>query len=95
MSPACYSGTSIFSAAPLSFPLQRVTQLHEVLRQLPLKCCTAVVLEYRHGLSYAEIAERLKISRHMLKKRGCAAKSQEWERRNLGLWTEVESRPRG
>jgi len=47
---------------------QRVTRLREVLRQLPPKCCAAVVLQYRDGLSYAEIAERLEISTHMVKK---------------------------
>jgi len=47
---------------------QRVTRLREVLRQLPPKCHAAVVLQYRHGLSYAEIAERLEISTHMVKK---------------------------
>ena len=47
---------------------QRVTRLREVLRQLPPKCCAAVVLQYRDGLRYAEIAERLGISTHMVKK---------------------------
>ena len=47
---------------------QRVARLREVLRQLPPKCRAAVVLQYRHGLSYAEIAKRLGISTHMVKK---------------------------
>lgn len=47
---------------------QRIARLREVLRQLPPKCRAAIVLQYRHGLSYAEIAERLKISTHMVKK---------------------------
>jgi RNA polymerase sigma-70 factor (ECF subfamily) len=47
---------------------QRVKRLREVLRQLPPKCHAAVVLQYRNGLSYVEIAERLGISTHMVKK---------------------------
>lgn len=47
---------------------QRVTRLREVLRQLPPKCHAAVGLQYRYGLSYAEIAERLGVSTHMVKK---------------------------
>src|SRR5262245_39659466 len=47
---------------------QRVARLREVLRQLPPKCRAAILLQYRHGLSYAEIAERLEISTHMVKK---------------------------
>jgi RNA polymerase sigma factor (sigma-70 family) len=47
---------------------QRVARLREVLRQLPPKCRATVVLQYRYGLSYAEIAERLEISTHMVKK---------------------------
>ena len=47
---------------------QRVTRLREVLHQLSPKCCAAVVFQYRDGLSYAEIAERLGISTHMVKK---------------------------
>src|SRR5262245_35790736 len=47
---------------------QRIARLREVLRQLPPKCRATVVLQYRHGLSYAEIAERLGISMHMVKK---------------------------
>jgi len=47
---------------------QRVTRLREVLRQLPPKCCAAVVLQYRHGLSYAESDELIGVSTHMVKK---------------------------
>jgi RNA polymerase sigma-70 factor (ECF subfamily) len=47
---------------------QRVARLRAVLAQLPPKCRAAVVLQYRHGLSYREIGERLKVSPHMVKK---------------------------
>ena len=47
---------------------QRVKRLQEVLRQLPAKCHAAVVLQYWHGLSYEEIAQRLGISTNMVKK---------------------------
>jgi RNA polymerase sigma factor (sigma-70 family) len=46
----------------------RIKRLREVLSQLPPKCQAAVVLQYWHGLSYDEIAERLGISAHMVKK---------------------------
>jgi RNA polymerase sigma factor (sigma-70 family) len=47
---------------------QRIKRLQEVLRQLPAKCQAAVVLQYWDGLSYEEIAQRLGISAHMVKK---------------------------
>jgi RNA polymerase sigma factor (sigma-70 family) len=47
---------------------RRVARLREVLKQLPPKCCAAVVLQYRYGLSYQEIGERLEVSPHMVKK---------------------------
>jgi RNA polymerase sigma-70 factor (ECF subfamily) len=47
---------------------RRIERLREVLKQLPPKCCAAVVLQYRYGLSYQEIAERLEVSPHMVKK---------------------------
>jgi RNA polymerase sigma-70 factor (ECF subfamily) len=39
-----------------------------VLAQLSPKCRAAVVLQYRYGLSYEDIAERLDVSPHMVKK---------------------------
>jgi len=47
---------------------QRIKRLREVLHQLPPKCHAAVVLQYWHGLSYEEIAQRLGVSTHMVKK---------------------------
>jgi RNA polymerase sigma-70 factor (ECF subfamily) len=47
---------------------QRVTRLRTVLAQLSPKCRAAVVLQYRHGLTYEEIGERLGVSPHMVKK---------------------------
>ena len=46
----------------------RSQRLREVLAQLSPKCRAAVLLQYGHDLSYAEIAERLGISTHMVKK---------------------------
>ncbi len=46
----------------------RIKRLREVLDQLPPKCHAAVVLQYWHGLSYDDIAQRLGISTHMVKK---------------------------
>ena len=47
---------------------QRVTRLRAVLGQLSPKCRAAVILQYRYGLSYQEIGERLDVSPHMVKK---------------------------
>jgi len=47
---------------------QRVARLRTVLGQLSPKCRAAVILQYRHGLSYQEIGERLGVSPHMVKK---------------------------
>ena len=47
---------------------QSIRWLSEVLRELSPKCRAAVVLQYWHGLSYEEIAQRLGISTNMVKK---------------------------
>ena len=47
---------------------QRILRLRVVLTQLSPKCRAAVVLHYKHGLSYQEVAERLGVSAHMVKK---------------------------
>lgn len=47
---------------------QRIKRLTEVLHLLPPKCHAAVVMQYWQGLSYEEIALRLGVSTHMVKK---------------------------
>jgi RNA polymerase sigma factor (sigma-70 family) len=47
---------------------RRVAQLRVVLEELPPKCCAAVILQYRHELSYQQIADRLEVSPSMVKK---------------------------
>lgn len=47
---------------------QRVKRLRVVLDQLAPKCRAAVIMQYRFGLSYQEIAARLEVSPHMVKK---------------------------
>jgi RNA polymerase sigma factor (sigma-70 family) len=47
---------------------RRIERLHVVLEELSPKCQAAVVLQYRHELSYADIATRLGISPRMVKK---------------------------
>jgi RNA polymerase sigma factor (sigma-70 family) len=47
---------------------QQAAQLRAVLEQLPVKWRTAVILQYRYGLTYAEIADRLGVSSNMVKK---------------------------
>jgi RNA polymerase sigma factor (sigma-70 family) len=46
----------------------RIKRLREVLPELSAKCQAAVVLQYWHNLSYEEIAQRLGVSTHMVKK---------------------------
>ena len=45
-----------------------IERLGEVLPQLSTKCLATVVLRFWRGLSYEEIAQRLAISPHMVKK---------------------------
>ena len=47
---------------------QQVKRLREVLRQLPPRWHAAVVMQYVHGLSHREIADRLGVSVSMVKK---------------------------
>ena len=47
---------------------QRVLRLRTVLAQLSPKCRAAVILRYRHELSYKEIGNRLGVSSNMVKK---------------------------
>ena len=47
---------------------KRVERLCEVLEELPLKCATAVILQYREGLSHQEIAAQLEVSPRMVKR---------------------------
>jgi RNA polymerase sigma factor (sigma-70 family) len=47
---------------------RRTERLAVVLKQLTPKCRAAVILQYRYELSYQEIAERLEVSTHMVKK---------------------------
>jgi RNA polymerase sigma factor (sigma-70 family) len=47
---------------------RRVERLRVVLEELSPKCCAAVILQYRHELSYQEIADRLEVSPGMVKK---------------------------
>jgi len=46
----------------------RVRRLREVLKQLPAKGQAVIMLQYMHGLSHKEIAERIEISPRMVKK---------------------------
>ncbi len=47
---------------------ERMRRLREVLSELPAKCQLVVALYYREELKYAEIAQRVGISTHMVKK---------------------------
>ena len=48
--------------------IQQADLLRTALEQLPAKWRTAVILQYRYELTYAEIAEHLGVSSNMVKK---------------------------
>jgi RNA polymerase sigma-70 factor (ECF subfamily) len=52
---------------------RRLQHLALILQQLSPKCRAVVALHYWHGLSYEEVAARLGISAHMVKKYVCQA----------------------
>jgi RNA polymerase sigma-70 factor (ECF subfamily) len=47
---------------------RRVARLSAVLMQLPPKCQQVVSLQYQQGLNHEQVAERLGVSTHMVKK---------------------------
>jgi len=47
---------------------EMTAQLHAALEQLPKRWRTALILQYRYGLTYQEMADRLGVSTHMVKK---------------------------
>jgi RNA polymerase sigma factor (sigma-70 family) len=64
---------------------QMVERLSLVLEQLPARWRTALILQYRYGLTYQEIADRLGVSSNMVKKylaQGlghCRRRMAQWE----------------
>jgi RNA polymerase sigma-70 factor (ECF subfamily) len=47
---------------------RRLARLREVLEELPPRWRNAVILQYRYGLTYAQIGEHLGVSPNMVKK---------------------------
>jgi RNA polymerase sigma factor (sigma-70 family) len=47
---------------------QKYSRLYEVVTRLPVRCRLALILQYRDGLSYREIAAQLNVSSGMVKK---------------------------
>jgi RNA polymerase sigma factor (sigma-70 family) len=64
---------------------QMVERLSLVLEQLPARWRTALILQYRYGLTYQEIADRLGVSSNMVKKylaqglAHCRRRMAQWE----------------
>jgi RNA polymerase sigma factor (sigma-70 family) len=48
--------------------VRRVTRLSEVLDELPPRCSAALILRYRDGLSYQDIAAHMEVSPRMVKR---------------------------
>jgi RNA polymerase sigma-70 factor (ECF subfamily) len=46
----------------------RLARLHDVLEELPPRWRNALILQYRYGLTYAQIGEHLGVSSNMVKK---------------------------
>jgi RNA polymerase sigma factor (sigma-70 family) len=63
---------------------RRAARLSEVLAQLSPKCRAAVIMQYRFEMSYQEIASRLEVSPHMVKKYLAQALSH--CRRRMARW---------
>jgi len=63
---------------------ETVALLRAALEQLPPRWRTALILQYRYGLTYAEIADRLGVSANMVKKYLAQALGR--CRRELGRW---------
>jgi RNA polymerase sigma factor (sigma-70 family) len=61
--------------------------LRAVLEKLPVKWRTAVILQYRYGLTYEEIGDRLGVSSNMVKKYLAQALSH--CRRSMAQWESV------
>ncbi len=51
-----------------AFRESRRLRLAQAVERLPPRCKAVIVMQYREGMSYSEIAERMGISTHMVKK---------------------------
>ena len=47
---------------------REVERSRKALEQVPARWRTALILQYRYGLTYAEIADRMGVSSNMVKK---------------------------
>jgi RNA polymerase sigma-70 factor (ECF subfamily) len=64
---------------------QAIERLGTALEQLPARWRSALILQYRYGLTYREIGERLGVSSNMVKKylaqglAQCRRQMAQWE----------------